>query len=254
MKKLAFLSAIALGSLAYNNVNAQVFQIGVQLGGGRPPVVQASVAAPVRMAPVAVDYVDADYYYYMPEVDAYYSVYEKCYYYNSGSRWVSAAYLPGAYRNYDWRAARYYEVRARRPYLNANVYRDRYHGRVYSNWDRRDNRFDNRDNRFDNRNDRRDDRFDNRNDRRDDRFDARVDRRDDRFDNKNDRRDDRFDNKNDRKEDRFDNKNYRKDNDLRFERRNDHGDDRRDDRGGRGNDRGGNGRGVFGNTRFAANK
>ena len=176
MKKVALISAIALGSLFYNNVNAQVLQIGVRLGGGRP-VVQASIATPV----VAVNYSNADQYYYMPEIDAYYSVYERSYYYNDGIRWVSAAYLPGAYRNYDWRTARYYEVRAHRPYMNANVYRERYSGRVYNQWDRRDNRFDNR-------NDRREVRFDNRNDRRDNRFDNRNDRRDDnlRFEKRND--------------------------------------------------------------------
>lgn len=174
MKKVALISAIALGGLFYNSVNAQV-QIGVRFGGGHSAV-QASIATPV-----AVSYGNDDEYYYMPEVDAYYSVYERSYYYNDGVRWVSAAYLPGAYRNYDWRTARYYAVRAHRPYMNANVYRERYSGRAYSNWDRRDNRFDNRTN-----------------------------GRDDRLDNRNDRRDDRFENKNDRR-----------DNNLRFERRND---------------------------------
>ncbi|NNU34609.1 hypothetical protein HK413_11915 [Mucilaginibacter sp. S1162] len=59
-------------------------------------------------------------------------------------------------------------MRAHRPYLNADVYREKYRGYA-RDWNRRDDRFDNRrDERFDNRNDRRDDRFDNRNDRRDD--------------------------------------------------------------------------------------
>jgi hypothetical protein len=156
MKKIALISAIALSGLLYSNANAQLLQIGLHLGGGRP-VVQASLITPS----VAVSYSNADQYYYMPEVDAYYSPYERVYYYNDGGRWVSNAYLPGAYRNYDWRTARRYEVRAHRPYLNADIYRDKYKGNA-RDWNRRDDRFDNR------RDDRRDDRFDNRNDRRDD--------------------------------------------------------------------------------------
>ncbi|NNU34565.1 hypothetical protein HK413_11550 [Mucilaginibacter sp. S1162] len=163
MKKVALISAIALSGLFYSNANAQLLQIGLHLGGGRP-VVEAALVTPS----VAVSYSNADQYYYMPEVDAYYSPYERVYYYNEGGRWVSNAYLPGEYRNYDWRTARRYEVRAHRPYLNADVYREKYRGYA-RDWNRRDDRFDNRrDERFDNRNDRRDDRFDNRNDRRDD--------------------------------------------------------------------------------------
>jgi hypothetical protein len=166
MKKIALISAIALSGLLYSNANAQLLQIGLHLGGGRP-VIQASLVTPS----VAVSYSNADQYYYMPEVDAYYSPYEKVYYYNDGGRWVSNAYLPGPYRNYDWRTARRYEVRAHRPYLNADVYREKYKGNA-RDWNRRDDRFDNR------RDDRRDDRFDNR---RDDRRDneLRVERRND---------------------------------------------------------------------------
>jgi hypothetical protein len=162
MKKIALISAIALSGLLYSNANAQLLQIGLHLGGGRP-VIQASLSTPS----VAVSYSNADQYYYMPEVDAYYSPYERVYYYNDGGRWVSNAYLPGEYRNYDWRTARRYEVRAHRPYLNANIYREKYKANA-RDWNRRDDRFDNR----------RDDRFDNR---RDDRRDneLRVERRND---------------------------------------------------------------------------
>ncbi|WP_429382513.1 hypothetical protein [Mucilaginibacter sp. UYCu711] len=152
MKKITIISAIALSGLFYSNANAQLLQIGLHLGGGRP-VIEAALVTPS----VAVSYSNADQYYYMPEVDAYYSPYENVYYYNDGGRWVSNAYLPGEYRNYDWRTARRYEVRAHRPYLNADVYREKYKGNA-RDWNRRDDRFDNRrDDRFDNRNDRRED-------------------------------------------------------------------------------------------------
>jgi hypothetical protein len=167
MKKIALVSAIALGSLFYNKANAQILQIGLRLG-GHHPVVEASLAAPVA----AVSYSNADDYYYLPDVDAYYCVPERVYYYNNGYNWVSAASLPGEYSNYDWRAARHYEVRAARPFLRADFYRDRYNGRAYD-WrsynNRNDNRYDaRRDDRYGNRYDRRqDDRFNNR---RDDRY------------------------------------------------------------------------------------
>ena len=174
MKKIALVSAIALGSLFFNKANAQVLQIGLRLGGGSRPVVEASLATPV-----AATYSYADDYYYLPDVDAYYCVPERVYYYNNGYNWVSAASLPGEYCNYDWRAARHYEVRVARPYMRADFYRERYNGRAYD-W-RRYN-----DNRYDNRYDaRRDDRYDNRYDsRRDNRYDNRYDsRRDNRYDN-----------------------------------------------------------------------
>jgi hypothetical protein len=155
MKKITIISAIALSGLFYSNANAQLLQIGLHLGGGRP-VIQAALVTPS----VAVSYSNADQYYYMPDVDAYYSPYEKVYYYNDGGRWVSNAYLPGEYRNYDWKTARRYEVRAHQPYLNADIYREKYRGNA-RDWNRRDDRFDNR-------NDRRDDgpRFERRNDNR----------------------------------------------------------------------------------------
>jgi len=132
MKKLAILSAIALSGLIYNTANAQIrINFGLHI---RPvyaryhaPVV---VEQPVYQEPVQVyDDSDDDDYYYLPDVDAYYNVNAGCYYYNNGYNWVSAAYLPGAYRNYDWRSARRYEVREHRPFTRADFYRSRFNGR-----------------------------------------------------------------------------------------------------------------------------
>ena len=132
MKKLAILSAIALSGLIYNTANAQIrVNFGLHI---RPiyaryhaPVV---VEQPVYQEPVqAYDDSNDDDYYYLPDVDAYYNVSAGCYYYNDGYNWVSAAYLPGAYRNYDWRSARRYEVREHRPFARADFYRSRFNGR-----------------------------------------------------------------------------------------------------------------------------
>jgi hypothetical protein len=130
MKKLAIISALALSGFAFNSASAQVHvSVGFNLGG--PVVVQR---------PVAV----YDDYYYLPEVDAYYSVGENLYYYNNGYNWVSAVYLPGAYRNYSWRNVRRVQIHANRPYMNHSVYRTRYRGNQFD-WRRYDNRNDRRD-------------------------------------------------------------------------------------------------------------
>lgn len=118
MKKLAILSAIALSSLIYTSADAQVrVRVGLNFGTPAPtPVV-------VERAPVV--YND---YYYLPDVGAYYSVYEHRYYYPDGGTWVSAAWLPG-YRDYDWHSFRRYEIRGARPYMHDEIYRARYNGR-----------------------------------------------------------------------------------------------------------------------------
>jgi len=151
MKRIALVSAIALGALVTKTADAQVgINLGFHLGNAR---VAAQV---VSNTPVGYD----DDYYYLPDVGAYYDVNDQSYFYNDGEDWVSAAYLPG-YANYDWRNFRRYEVRANRPYLRDEYYRGRYNGRV-GNWGRGDERaYADRDVRRDN-NRFEDRRFDNR--------------------------------------------------------------------------------------------
>jgi hypothetical protein len=138
MKKTVLLSAIILGSLAYNAAQAQ---ISVNIGFNLP--VRRVVVAPPPPPPQPVEvvyddvYDDSDDYYYLPEVEAYWSISLNRYFFNDGGRWVSAAYLPGAYRNFDWRSARRFEVRGRRPYFNHDVYRSRWGGNPNrGNWNR----------------------------------------------------------------------------------------------------------------------
>ncbi len=151
MKKLAILSAITLSGLVYNTANAQIgLHVGLRLGPvhvgytSAPVVVeQAPVyeqAAPVYQEQVPV-YDNPNDYYYLPDVDAYYDVNDQCYFYNNGYDWVSAPYLPGVYRDFDWRRARHYEIRASRPYMHAAVYRERFNGRAFAEWNHRN--FDN---------------------------------------------------------------------------------------------------------------
>ena len=158
MKKSFILSAILFGSLVYNNANAQVsVHIGFNI-----PARRVYVPAPPPQPVVVYDtdeFDDSDDYYYLPEVEAYYSIPRHCYYYQDGGRWISAAYLPGAYRNYDWRTARRFEIRGRRPYMRHDEYRGRWGGGFNRDWSRRDNYyagrgFDNNRNNWNNRYDR----------------------------------------------------------------------------------------------------
>lgn len=172
MKKLVLISAIAMSGLIYNTANAQIrLRFGIHFG-PRPVIVQST---PVDYCEPA-NYTGDEDYYYLPDVDAYYSTNEQCYYYMDGNRWISAANLPGAYRDYDWRYARRFEVRAPRPFMHNEYYRARYNGVAFNGrWnvrnDYREHYTDNRDQyrsddrRFDNRNDR--DRFAQNNPRRD---------------------------------------------------------------------------------------
>jgi hypothetical protein len=191
MKKLIITSAIALSGLIYNTANAQ---IGIHLGlhfGPRPVVYEPArvvVAQPAQYCEPA-NYDGNEDYYYLPEVDAYYSIPDQCYYYNDGGQWVSAAYLPGTYRDFDWRTARRFEVRAPRPFMHDDYYRTRYNGAAFNgNWDRGYNRGYANDNHFNHDQFRKNDqRFDNNKGRNDNRqFDQ---NRNQHFDNGGNRND-----------------------------------------------------------------
>ncbi|HVW95003.1 MAG TPA: hypothetical protein VHA56_03460 [Mucilaginibacter sp.] len=141
MKKLAILSALAFSGLMFSRADAQVsLNVGLRVG----PVSIAYTKAPVVAGPVYNDAYDDDYYY-LPDVNAYYNIRAQRYFYFNGNAWVSALYLPGVYRDYDWRNARHYEIREHRPYINNEVYRTRYNGRAVADWSRhQDAGYDNR--------------------------------------------------------------------------------------------------------------
>nr|WP_294948355.1 hypothetical protein [uncultured Mucilaginibacter sp.] len=143
MKKIYLLSAMVLAGLFANKAQAQIsVHIGLNI-----PVRHVYVPAPQPEVIYNDDFDDSDDYYYLPEVEAYYSIPLQCYFYNDGGRWIRAQYLPGAYRNYDWRTARRFEVRGRRPYMNHDTYRGRWGGNPNrGDWNRRDNNYANRGN------------------------------------------------------------------------------------------------------------
>ncbi|MBS1503915.1 MAG: hypothetical protein JST32_17730 [Bacteroidetes bacterium] len=133
MKRLIIISGILLSGLMINTADAQL-RVHLGFNFAPRPVVVASPAEVAYTAPA--DY-DGDDYYYLPDVDAYYSVPEQCYYYNDGGSWVSAAYLPGAYRDYNWRSARRFEVRAAHPFMHDDYYRAKFNGVAFNGWNDR---------------------------------------------------------------------------------------------------------------------
>jgi hypothetical protein len=79
--------------------------------------------------PVGYDHVE---YYYLPEIEAYYFVPKRKFIYMENGRWISRAYLPVRYRDYDMYSCRKIVINEDRPYLRHNMYRVRYapnHGR-----------------------------------------------------------------------------------------------------------------------------
>ena len=113
MKKIILIATIFLALLTSSkNSQAQV-SIGLNVNIGSQPV----------WGPVGYDYVD---YYYMPDIDVYYYVPRHQYIYLSSGRWIFAASLPVRYRSYDIYSGYKVVINEPRPYLRADVYRQRY--------------------------------------------------------------------------------------------------------------------------------
>ncbi len=138
MKKSVFIAALMLTGLTYKASDAQI-RLHVGLNFGTAPVYEQAPPPPVE----DVQYSDNDDYYYLPDADAYYDVNDQMYCYMEGNNWVRAAYLPGRYHDFDWRYARHYEIRGRRPFMHNDMYRSRFNGFAGGNpdWRMHDNRF-----------------------------------------------------------------------------------------------------------------
>ncbi len=74
--------------------------------------------------PIGYERVD---YYYLPDLNIYYDVTNALFYFLSGGRWVSAAYLPERYRAFDLYSL--YKVvinNERNPWNNNNIHKKKY--------------------------------------------------------------------------------------------------------------------------------
>jgi hypothetical protein len=65
-------------------------------------------------------------YYYIPDIDSYYSVSEHLYIYKDGSEWKHAASLPSSYSTYDPYHSYKVVVNQDQPYKNNDSHRSQY--------------------------------------------------------------------------------------------------------------------------------
>jgi hypothetical protein len=113
MKKIILAITILFALIvSTHNAQAQV-SVGVNVNIGSQPV----------WGPVGYDYAE---YYYMPDIDVYYFVPRHQYVYLSGNNWVFSLSLPVRYRYYDVYSGYKVVINEPRPYLHANVFRERY--------------------------------------------------------------------------------------------------------------------------------
>jgi hypothetical protein len=111
MKKLMILLIAVTGFAVAANA-----QLNVSINIGTQPV----------WGPTGYDHVD---YYYMPDIETYYSVPERVYIYREGSAWKRAKALPSRYSGYDvYKGHKVVINNIDRPYLNHDRYRKEYAG------------------------------------------------------------------------------------------------------------------------------
>jgi len=112
MRKLIYMSVILLFCFFTKAVNAQ---INVSLG--------VNIGSQPSWGPIGYDHAD---YYYLPDINTYYSVPTHQYVYYQNNRWIRTVNLPATYRNYDLYRGYKVVINERDPWLRDNIYRTRY--------------------------------------------------------------------------------------------------------------------------------
>jgi hypothetical protein len=110
MKKLILLLAICAGGLLCETTFAQV-------------TFRVNITSQPIWGPVGYDHVD---YYYLPDIEAYYSVPRHRYIYMENGGWISRSSLPARYRNYDVYNSRKIVINESKPYLRHNEFKAKY--------------------------------------------------------------------------------------------------------------------------------
>lgn len=114
MKKLFLLLVIAFSITSHQTADAQI-RVNANINIGNQPL----------WGPTGYDYVD---YYYMPDMDVYYSVPQRKFVYLDGGRWMFASALPARYKGFNLYASPKIVINEPKPYLKADVYRVKYKG------------------------------------------------------------------------------------------------------------------------------
>lgn len=110
MKKFILFIALVAGSFFYSNA-----QISVHLN--------ANLGLQPIWAPVGYDHAD---YYYIPDIESYYSVSRHQYIYQNGGGWRYSSSLPYRYRNFDMYRAHKVVMNEPYPYRHHEQNRNRY--------------------------------------------------------------------------------------------------------------------------------
>jgi hypothetical protein len=102
MKKLMIVALLGLVALLNNNATAQI---------------NINISSQPLWGPTGYDHVD---YYYIPDVESYYSVPKKQFVYLNNGNWIFNNTLPARYQNYNLYNGYKVVVNGDRPYLNYN--------------------------------------------------------------------------------------------------------------------------------------
>jgi hypothetical protein len=82
-----------------------------------------NVASQPGWGPTGYDHVE---YYYLPDIEAYYNVPLRRFYFNEGGRWIWRSQLPDRYRDYDFNNSYKVVVNEKEPFRHHATYRDQY--------------------------------------------------------------------------------------------------------------------------------
>src|ERR1044071_6950156 len=107
-----FIATLAAAVLVSSTVHAQV-GIRLDFNVDRQPV----------WGPTGYDHVE---YYYLPEIEAYYNVSQKMFFYNDNGHWIGRSQLPYRFRDFDFFRSYKVVVNEPAPYLHHDKYRALY--------------------------------------------------------------------------------------------------------------------------------
>ncbi len=123
MKKSRFsfflLCAVIAAGIALTSINCA----GTGTTGNMSGSIGVNISDQPIWGPTGYDRAD---YYYIPDIDSYYSVSERQYIFRDGSDWKHSATLPASYSNYDPYHSYKVVVNEDRPYQNNDNHRAKY--------------------------------------------------------------------------------------------------------------------------------
>src|ERR1051326_3616375 len=110
--RFLLIAALAGGLIVSCNLSAQV-SLRLNINLDRQPV----------WGPTGYDHVE---YYYLPEIEAYYNVSQKMFFYNDNGHWIGRSQLPYRFRDFDFFRSYKVVVNEPAPYLHHDKYRALY--------------------------------------------------------------------------------------------------------------------------------